>query len=87
MPESPQAAANPLHHAEFEALTTRIEGPHHDPTKSNTRKTNHHEACSYSYIVVRCDGQTEQPVEYQGNNAAENFLKALQEEEQKSRKC
>ena len=50
---------------------------------SNTQKTQHHKACSYSYIVVRCDGQTEKPVEYRGPNAAEHFLQALQEEEQK----
>ena len=43
----------------------------------------HHEACSYCYIVVRCDGQTELPVEYRGPSAAEHFLEALQEEERK----
>ena len=51
--------------------------------KSNTRKTQHHEARSYCYVVVRCDGQTEHPVEYRGLNAAEHFLKVLQEEERK----
>ena len=52
----------------------------------NTRghkRTQHHEACSYSFIVVRCDGQTEPPVEYRGPNAAEHFLESLQEEERK----
>jgi hypothetical protein len=70
-------------YADFEALTTKIEGPDLDPSKSNTQKTQHHEACSYCYIVVRCDGQTEKPVEYRGPNAAEHFLRALQEEESK----
>ena len=70
-------------YADFEALTTKIEGPKLDPTSSNTQKTNLHEACSYSYIKVWCDGQTEQPVEYRGHDAAEHFLKALQEEENK----
>ena len=70
-------------YADFEALTTRLAGPELDPTMSNTQKTQHHEACSYSYIVVRCDGQTEKPVEYRGPNAAEHFLQALQEEESK----
>ena len=51
-------------YADFEALTTKVEGPELDLTKSNTQSTPHHEACSYSYIVVRCDGQTEPPVEY-----------------------
>ena len=70
-------------YADFEALTTKVEGPELDPTKSNTQRTQHHEACSYSYIVVRCDGQTEPPVEYRGPNAAEHFLESLQEEERK----
>ena len=70
-------------YADFEALTTKLAGPEHDPTMSNTQKTQHHEACSYSYIVVRCDGKTEKPVEYQGPNTAEHFLQTLQEEEQK----
>ena len=41
----------------------------------------HHEACSYCYIVVRCDGKTEPPVEYRGPDAAGHLLKSLQEEE------
>ena len=71
-------------YADFEALTTKIEGPELNPMKCNTRKTQHHEACSYCYIVVvRCNGQTELPVEYRGPNAAEHFLQTLQEEERK----
>ena len=57
--------------------------PELDPTKSNTQKTQHHEACSYCYIMVRCDGQTEPPVEYRDPDAAEHLLKSLQEEESK----
>ena len=70
-------------YADFEALTTKVEGPELDPTKSNIQRTQHHEACSFSYIVVRCDGQTEPPVEYRGPNAADHLLKSLQEEESK----
>ena len=44
-------------YADFEALTAKVEGPKPDPAKSNTQRTQHHEACSYSYIVVRCDGR------------------------------
>ena len=70
-------------YADFESLTTKIEGAELDPTKSNTsKKTQHHEACSYCYTVVRCDGKTSPPVEYRGPNAAEHFLQELQEEEQ-----
>ena len=60
-------------YADFEALTTKVEGPELDPTKSNTQRTQYHEACSYSYVVVRCDGQTEPPVKYRGPKAAEHF--------------
>ena len=68
-------------YADFEALTTKVEGPELDPTKSNTQRTQHHEACSYCYVKVRCDGKTEAPAEYRGPNAAEHFLRALQAEE------
>ena len=70
-------------YAGFEALTTKVERPELDPAKSNTQRTQHHEACSYCYIVVRCDGQTEPPVEYRGPDAAEHPLKSLQEEKSK----
>ena len=70
-------------YADFEALTTKVEGPELDSAKSNTQRTQHHEACSYCYIVVRCDGQTEPPVEYRGLDVAEHLLKSLQEEESK----
>ena len=63
----------------------RLRGPELEPAKSNTQRTQHHEACSYCYIVVRCDGQTEPPVEYRGPDAAEHLLKSLQEEESKIR--
>ena len=40
-------------------------------------------SCSYSYIGVRSDSQTEPPVEYRGPNAAQHLLESLQEEESK----
>ena len=67
-------------YADFEALTKKIEGLQLDPAGSNTQKTQHQEACSYCYIVVRCDGRTEPPMEYRGPSAAEHFLKALLKE-------
>ena len=73
----------PAPYTDFEALTAKVKEPELDPTKSNTQRTQHHEACSYSYIMVRFEGQTEPPVEYRGPNAAEHFLEALQEEERK----
>ena len=93
--EMPKAGENKLtfqnHHkqfpapfviyADFEALTTKIEGPELDPSVSNTQRTQLHETCSYCYVVVRCDGKTETPVEYRGPDAAEHFLRAIQAEE------
>ena len=93
--EMPKAGGNKLtfqnHHkqfpapfiiyADFEALTTKIEGPELDPSVSNTQRTQLHETCSYCYVVVRCDGKTNTPVEYRGPNAAEHFLRAIQAEE------
>ena len=70
-------------YADFEALTTKIEGPELDPSVSNTQRTQLHETCSYCYVVVRCDGKTETPVEYRGPDAAEHFLRAIQVEEHK----
>ena len=48
-----QLSAPYIIYADFEALTTKIEGPELDPNQSNTSKTQHHGACSYCYIVVR----------------------------------
>ena len=70
-------------YADFEALTTKIEGPELNPSVSNTQRTQLHETCSYCYVVVRCDGKTETPVEYRGPDAAEHFLRAIQAEEHK----
>ena len=68
---------------DFEALTTKIEGPELDPSVSNTQRTQLHETCSYCYVVVRCDGKSETPVEYRGPDAAEHFLRAIQAEERR----
>ena len=58
-------------YADLEAHTNKVEGPELDPSKSKTQRTQHYEACSYSYIVVRCDVKTEPPVDYRGPNEAE----------------
>ena len=44
-------------YADFESIIPKIEGPALDPTKSGTQQTAHHEACGFSYMVVRSDGQ------------------------------
>ena len=70
-------------YADFEALTTKIEGPELDPCVGSTQNTQLHETCSYCYVVVRCDGETETPVEYRGLDAAEHFLNNIQVEERR----
>ena len=70
-------------YADFESLTTKIEGPELDPSKSNTQNTQHHETCGYSFIVIRCDGRTNPPMRYRGPNAADHFLRTVQGEESK----
>ena len=63
-------------YADFEAQTSN-EGPEGDPEESNTQNTHLHEVCSYSYIVVQCDGITSSPEVYRGPNASEHLLKKL----------
>ena len=68
-------------YADFESIIEKME--ENSPQQSNTRKTSHHIACGYSYIVVRSDGLTKAPFLYRGQDAAKHFLDMLQEEEQK----
>ena len=68
-------------YADFEALTKKIEGAERNPNQSNTQNTQIYEACSYRYIVVRCDGETKPPVQYRGPNAAEHMLRSLMNEQ------
>jgi hypothetical protein len=63
--------------ADFEALTTKIEGAELDPAKSNTQKTQHHETCGFGYVDVRCDRHTEAPFVYRGSDTATRFLEHI----------
>ena len=72
-------------YADFESIIHKIRGPNLDPEKSGTQNMAHHEACWYSFIVVRCDGETKPPVVYRCPNAANHFLKTLQKEEEEIR--
>ena len=47
-------------YADFESLVIKISGCKRGPeweSKGYTEKNALHEACGYSYIVVRCDGE------------------------------
>ena len=60
----------------------RCERPE-DSNVSYTKKTEQHEACRFSYIVVRSDGVASQPVVYRGKNAVGTFLREIVNEETK----
>jgi hypothetical protein len=66
-------------YADFEALTTKIEGVELDPANNNSQKTQHHETCGFDYVVVSCDGHIEAPVVYHGPDAATRFLEHLKQ--------
>ena len=42
--------------------------------------TNGHEACGFGYQVVRCDGESHEPVIYRGEHTVEVFLNNLDSE-------
>ena len=48
-------------------------------------KTEKHEPCGFSYVIVRSDGQTSLPHNYRGEDAVYEFLGNLLEEERKMR--
>ena len=70
-------------YADFEALVKKISHcERQDKEKSFTVKTEQHEACGYSYTVVRSDGEVLGPKLYRGINAVGTcFREILQEEE------
>ena len=53
--------------------------------KSYTHKTEWHEACGYSYMVVRSDGEVLGSKVYRGENAVKTFLSDILQEEVKIR--
>ena len=68
-------------YADFEALVKKIQVRERDPekykNKSYTEKTEWHEACGYSFVVVRSDGKVTGPFVYRGKNSVRTFLKSL----------
>ena len=73
-------------YADFESINKPIENADPNPNSSFTTKKQEHEACGYCFIAVRSDGKTRPPKLYRGENAAEHFLKAVQEEQKLIRK-
>ena len=52
-----------------------------DNNQSFTVKTEKHEPCGFSYVVVRSDGRTHGPFQYRGEHAVYVFLRWLLEHE------
>ena len=74
-------------YADFEALVKKIQGCEQDreKNKSYTEKTEWHEACGYSYIVVKSDGEVTGSKVYRGENAVKSFLESIMQEKEKIR--
>ena len=70
-------------YADFEALVRKIHRCERKPEikKSYTEKTEQHEECGYSYLVMRCDGEVVGPKVYRGENAVGAFLSDILQEE------
>ena len=75
-------------YADFEALVKKMPGCERDPDKkykSYTEKTEWHEACGYSYIVVKSDGELTGSKVYRGEEAVKLFLESIMQEKKKIR--
>ena len=71
-------------YADFEAVVRKYKGCERGPdyvnknkSKCYTEKTEHHEACGYSFVIVRSDGQVTGPFVYRGENAVKSFLRRM----------
>ena len=65
-------------YADFECVLRKINTCEPDNKQSFTLKTEKHEACGFSYFVVRSDGQTFGSFNYRGEDAVFVFLTYLQ---------
>ena len=77
-------------YADFEALVKKIQGcerysESEKKCKSYTEKTEWHEACGYSYIVVKSDGEVTSKKVYRGEEAVKSFLESIMQEKEKIR--
>ena len=72
-------------YADFECLVKKIATCEPNNNKSFTVKTEKHELCGFSYMIVRSDGHTHGPFKYRGEHAVYVFLRWLLEHEEKMR--
>ena len=72
-------------YADFECILEKIDGCEPSPEESFTVKTERHEPCGFSYIVVRSDRKLFGPFNHRGRDAVYTFLRWLQEHERQMR--
>ena len=75
-------------YADFEAIVKKIPGCKRGPeweSKCYTKKTALHEACGYSYIVMRCDVEIVGSNIYGAENAVGKFFSHIMREEEEIR--
>jgi len=73
-------------YADFETLVRKIQSCERERMQTSyTEKTERHEACGYSYLVVRSDGEVVGSNTYGGENAVGGFLSDVLQEEEKIR--
>ena len=73
-------------YADFECILKKIHTCEPDNKRSFTAKTEKHEPCGFSYVVVRSDEQIKSPKIYRGEDAVYKFLTSLLEDEKEMRK-
>ena len=64
-------------YADFECILKKIAPCEPDNKHSFTVKTEKHEPCGFSYVIVKSDGQAFGPVTYRGEDAVYMFLRYL----------
>ena len=73
-------------YADFEALVRKIQSCERERMQTSyTEKTERHEACGYSYLVVKSDGEVVGSNTFRGENAVGKFLIDILQEEEKIR--
>ena len=72
-------------YADFECVLRKISSCKPDNKHSFTVKTEKHEPCGFSYMIVRIDGQSFGPFKYRGEDSVFVFLVWLQHHEREMR--
>ena len=70
-------------YGDFECLVRKIATC--EPDNKRNLKTEKHEPCCFSYLVVRSEGETQGPITYRGEDAVFVFLTYLQNHEREMR--